>query len=201
MTPEAAAGQVRPAVFLSVVEGQTASLAQPFRDLLRPSAEGYIVSDLPLVGDAYSPRPLTRGVDRSVMVRGIIEEGVLADLEADLAFVDRVLERVDPGQRASHVIPVAALIGATYTAWRTRAEQAASPNWMSMNMSGGGRIVTHLSSPAQPRAALLPARVDGPDRRHRDTRGGEPGAPHGEMIRTGARMTPCYTTFWDHRPP
>jgi hypothetical protein len=377
MTPEAAAGQVRPAVFLSVAEGQKRSLAQPFRDLLRPSVEGYIVSDLPLVGDAYSPeekvdaylersqavvvfatadrdagrftrpniadeiararskphlrnricvlkqsgvtlpsntnpaynhldadnpepafvaaleqlrawgfhvevpevsadepvpapsrpagpqidvssiapaesakegleralalvpqvgntageaalvlvatatprtallrpseledpalaawlerealygdqpvlergegtatavnghslvarqsrawvaideegtvvvmRPLTRGVDRSVILRGIIEEEVLADLDADLAFVDRVLERVDPGRRASHVILVAALIGATYTAWRTRTEQAASPNSMSINMSGGDRIVVHLSSPAQARAAL-----------------------------------------------
>lgn len=105
-------------------------------------------------GTVVVMRPLTRGVDRSVILRGIIEEEVLADLEADLAFVNRVLEQVDPGQRATHVIPVAALIGATYTAWRTRAEQAASPNSMSINMSSGDRIVTHLSSPAQARAAL-----------------------------------------------
>ena len=105
-------------------------------------------------GTVVVMRPLIRGVDRSVILRGIIEEEVLADLEADLAFVDRVLERIDSGRHASHVVPVAALLGATYTAWRTRAEQAASPNSMSINISGGDRIVTHLSSPALPRGTL-----------------------------------------------
>lgn len=99
-------------------------------------------------------RPLTRGVDRSTMLRGIIEEEVLADLDADLAFVDRVLAHIDPDGRTSHVIPVVALVGAGYTAWRTRAEQAASPNAMTMNINGGDQIVTHLSPPAQPRSAL-----------------------------------------------
>jgi hypothetical protein len=99
-------------------------------------------------------RPLTRGADRSVVLRGIIEEDVLADLEADLAFADRIIAHIDPAGRTSHIIPVVALIGAGYTAWRTRAEQAASPNMMSMNMNSGDQIVTHLSSPAQPRSAL-----------------------------------------------
>jgi hypothetical protein len=99
-------------------------------------------------------RPLTRGADRSVILRGIIEEEVLADLAAGLAFVDRVLAHIDPEGRASHVIPVVALVGAGHTAWRTRAEQAASPNSMTMNMNSGDQIVTHLASPAQPRSAL-----------------------------------------------
>jgi hypothetical protein len=105
-------------------------------------------------------RPLTRGADRSVILRGIIEEEVLADLEADLAFVDSALDRVDPQGRATHVIPVLALIGATYTAWRTRAEQAASPNSMSMNIGGGDRIVIHLLPPAQPRSASSEQRAN-----------------------------------------
>lgn len=99
-------------------------------------------------------RALTRDTDRSVILRGIIEEEVLADLEADLAFVDRVLAHVDPEGRTSHVMPVVALVGAGYTAWRTRAEQAASPNSMTMNMSNGDQVVTHLSPAAQPRSAL-----------------------------------------------
>ena len=103
-------------------------------------------------------RPLTRGADRSAILRGIIEEEVLADLEADLAFVDRVLAHIDPGGRTSYVVPVVALVGAGYTAWRTRAEQAASPNSMTMNMNSGDQIVTHLSSPAQPRSALSDGR-------------------------------------------
>lgn len=120
--------------------------------LVARQSRGWVAMDEE--GTVVVMRPITRGVDRSVILRGIIEEEVLADLEADLALVDRVLERVDPGGRATHVIPVVALIGVTYTAWRTRAEQAASPNSMSINMSGGDRIVAHLSPPAQPRSAL-----------------------------------------------
>jgi hypothetical protein len=99
-------------------------------------------------------RSLARSTDRSIILRGIIEEEVLADLEADLAFVDRVLAHIDPEGRTSHVIPVVALVGAGYTAWRTRAEQAASPNSMTMNMSAGDHVVAHLSPPAQPRSAM-----------------------------------------------
>lgn len=105
-------------------------------------------------------RVLARDTDRSIMLRGIIEEEVLADLEADLAFVDRVLAHIDPEGRTSHVIPVVALVGAGYTAWRTRAEQAASPNSMTMNMSNGDQVVIHLSPPAQPRSALSNQRSD-----------------------------------------
>lgn len=105
-------------------------------------------------------RPLTRGVDRSITLRGIIEEEVLSDLEADLAFADRVLAHIDPQGHTSHIVPVVALIGAGYTAWRTRAEQAASPNSMTMNMSAGDQVVTHLSPPAQPRSALSNGRSD-----------------------------------------
>jgi hypothetical protein len=49
------AGQERSGVFLSVAEGQKVSLARPFRDLLRPAVEGYIVSDLPHRGETYTP--------------------------------------------------------------------------------------------------------------------------------------------------
>jgi hypothetical protein len=105
-------------------------------------------------------RPLTRAGDRSIILRGIIEEEVLADLDVDLGFVDRVLAHIDPEGRTSHVIPAAALVGAGYTAWRTRAEQAASPNSMTMNMNSGDPIVTHLSSPAQPRSALGDGRLN-----------------------------------------
>ena len=38
------------AVFLSVSERQKETLARPFRDLLYPTVEGYIMSDLPLTG-------------------------------------------------------------------------------------------------------------------------------------------------------
>lgn len=104
-------------------------------------------------GTVVVMRPVIRNGDRSIYLRGIIEEEVLADLEADVAFVASVLDRIDQSQRASHVVLTAALVGAASTAWRTRAEQAASPKSMTMNMSGGDRVVTHLPS-AQPRESL-----------------------------------------------
>ena len=105
-------------------------------------------------------RPLARGADRSVTLRGIIEEDLLADLEADLAFANHVLDHVDVEGHGTHIFPAVALLGATYTPWRTRAEQAASPNSMSINLSGGDRIVAHLSPPGQPRSALAGERAN-----------------------------------------
>jgi hypothetical protein len=109
-------------------------------------------------GAVVITRPLTRGTDRGVILRGLIEEEVLSDMEADIAFTDVVLAHVDPARRATNVVLVAALIGATYTAWRTRAQQAASPNSMSINVSGSDQILAHLSPAAQPRSTLVEQR-------------------------------------------
>jgi hypothetical protein len=109
-------------------------------------------------GAVVIARPVTRGTDRGVILRGIIEEEVLSDLEANVGFTDVVLAHLDAARRATHVVPVAALIGATYTAWRTRAEQAASPNSMSINMSGSDQILAHLSPAAQPRSTFIEQR-------------------------------------------
>lgn len=103
-------------------------------------------------------RQLKRDAVGSISFQGIIEEDVLVDLVADLAFVDRVLAHIDQAGRITHVVPVATLLGAGYSAWRTRAEQAASPGSMTLNIRGGDEIVTRLSSPAQPRSALSEGR-------------------------------------------
>jgi hypothetical protein len=109
-------------------------------------------------GAVVVARQLKREAERSISFQGIIEEDVLADLIADLAFVDRVLAHIDQARRISHVIPVAILLGAGYSAWRTRAEQAASPGSMTLNIRGGDEIVTRLSSPAQSRSVLTEGR-------------------------------------------
>jgi hypothetical protein len=103
-------------------------------------------------------RRLKREADRGISFQGIIEEDVLADLVADLAFVDRVLAHIDQAGRITHVVPVATLLGAGYSAWRTRAEQAASPTSMTLNIRGGDEILTRLSPSAQPRFALSEGR-------------------------------------------
>jgi hypothetical protein len=105
-------------------------------------------------GAVIVARPMTRGTDRGVILRGIIEEDVLSDLETDIAFADAVLAHIDPAGRATDVALVGAMLGATFTAWRTRAEQAASPNAMSINVSASEQILARLSPAAQPRASL-----------------------------------------------
>jgi hypothetical protein len=99
-------------------------------------------------------RPVIRNADSGNYMRGIIEEEVLSDLEADLAFVDSVLGHIDQDQRTRHVVVAAALVGATSTSWRTRAEAAASPHSMTINVTGGNGIVVHLPSPAHSRESL-----------------------------------------------
>jgi hypothetical protein len=109
-------------------------------------------------GAVVVARPMTRGTDRAVILRGIIEEDVVSDLETDIAFSQAVLARIDPTQRATHVVLVGAMLGATYTAWRTRAEQAASPSSMSINVNAGEQILAYLSPAAQPRSSLTTQR-------------------------------------------
>ncbi len=131
-------------------EGTTTGISG--NSLVARQSRGWVAIDEE--GTVVVTRPVIRTAERGMYLRGIVEEEVLDDLEADLTFVDRVLERIDAGRRASHVVLVAALLGASYTAWRTRAEQEASPTSMTMNMSGGDRIVSHLSAPAQTRDDL-----------------------------------------------
>jgi hypothetical protein len=99
-------------------------------------------------------RPLQRDAGGRFVLGGVIEEDVVADLQGDLAFADRVLARIDPAGGATHVVPVAALIAAGHSGWRTRAEQAANPTTMTMDINGGNQIVGRLSPPARPRPAL-----------------------------------------------
>lgn len=99
-------------------------------------------------------RPLHRRVDRGLGMSAVIEEQVRSDIEDALRFAAQLLTVVDSGGVVSHVAPVVALVGARYGAWRTAAEQAASPNSMAMNISGS-RPNAHLQPPALPVGALM----------------------------------------------
>jgi hypothetical protein len=91
---------------------------------------------------------------RQIGLWGVIEEDVIEALESELAFADHILRTVDPAEAMGHVLIVAALLGAGSSGWRTRAEQAANPTSMTMDITGGDRIVERFSPPARPRAAL-----------------------------------------------
>lgn len=99
-------------------------------------------------------RPLHREKTRDFGLRPVIEEDVSADIEQVLRFADVVLDRIDPTQRLTHLMPIVALLGSAYGAWRTRAEHAASPMSMTMNIGSTERPIASLSPPARPRQAF-----------------------------------------------
>ena len=104
-------------------------------------------------------RPLRRGPQPSGL-SAIIEDDVQADIEGVLRFVDGLLRVVDARGGLTHVVPVVTLLGARYGAWRTRAEHAASPNSMTMNVTAGEQVVARLTPPARLRDALRDAAGD-----------------------------------------
>ncbi len=99
-------------------------------------------------------RPLHRRADRGLGMSAVIEEQVRSDIEDALRFAAQLLTAVDASGIVSHVAPVVALIGGRYGAWRTAAEQAASPNSMTMNINGSRRPIAHLEPPALPMGIL-----------------------------------------------
>jgi hypothetical protein len=98
-------------------------------------------------------RPVRRAGDGLGLV-AVVEEDVRADIEEVIRFAAELLDRLDPNMRLQHAAPVVALIGANYGAWRTRADQAANPNSMPLNMSAAERPVAYLTPPAVSRAQL-----------------------------------------------
>jgi hypothetical protein len=82
----------------------------------------------------------------------VIEEMVEKQLATALAYASATTERIDPTQRLTHVAIAAYVSGAEYRAWRTRAQNMASPNSMQVDPTGGaGRQPVTI---VVPRAAL-----------------------------------------------
>ncbi len=81
----------------------------------------------------------------------LLEEDVHQQLAAALAYAAWLLERIDSTQKLTHLAVAAQITGGEYLAWRTQAENAASPNSISMGMGRTDRPAVHLS---KPRAAL-----------------------------------------------
>jgi hypothetical protein len=127
----------------SAMSGNSLIIKQT-RSWLALDAEGTVVVLWPLRRGAQ-PRGLS----------AVIEEDVRSDIEGALRFIDRLLGVIDARGGITHVAPVVALLAAGYGAWRTRAEQEASPNSMTMNITAGDEpAVARLSPPARLRAAL-----------------------------------------------
>jgi hypothetical protein len=110
-------------------------------------------------GTVVVVRPLQRG-RQPFGLSAIIEEDVRSDLEGVLRFIDGLYRVIDARGGLTYVAPVVTLLGASYGAWRTRAEQAASPDSMTMNITAGEQVAARLSPPARLRDALRDATED-----------------------------------------
>ena len=64
----------------------------------------------------------------------IIEEIVVRQLMAAIAYADWVFERIDPTQRLTHVAISTSIEAADFMGWRTQAEDDASPGSGQMRM-------------------------------------------------------------------
>ena len=84
----------------------------------------------------------------------LIEEDIKEQLALYLQFAAAVLDRIDAEGRLSHVVIAAALAGASYKAWRTRAEHAQSPNTVGSLGGSRGPSVVHLTRGVRRRAEI-----------------------------------------------
>ena len=72
-----------------------------------------------------------------------------------MRFVASLLDDVDSNRRLHTILPVAAILEARYTGWKTRREHESEPNRMTMSMSQSeSSPVAYLTPPSRPRAAL-----------------------------------------------
>lgn len=96
---------------------------------LRLDEQGGVAIGLPL------EREPSRSRGFGGVTLGIVEESVLRELTNAIAFADWVLDKIDPTQRVTHVALAARIEASDFMAWRTQAEQDASPNSGTMRMS------------------------------------------------------------------
>ncbi|MFL6136690.1 MAG: DUF4062 domain-containing protein [Frankiaceae bacterium] len=122
-------------------------------ELVQPQAQRLVrlneLGDILVAGPALPVEGWRPGIP------SIIEEDITETLVQALRFVARVLDHIDGVQRLSHVAPLAALTGANYVAWRTRAEHERSPNRAGINMGGTDNVRVELAPPVRRRPALV----------------------------------------------
>ena len=99
---------------------------------IRLTEQGSVAIRLPL----DEPPTGQRGFNPMAGMMVIVEEDVQQRLTTGLAYAAALIERVDPTQRLTRIAIAARIAGAQYRAWRTRAQNAASPNSVQIGHMG-----------------------------------------------------------------
>lgn len=84
----------------------------------------------------------------------IIQEDILEQITKALKFFEKVLHEIDPTERLSHVAIVAAINDADYHAWRTKSENEANPNSVTLGLGSSKEKIVHLSPPHRTRGVF-----------------------------------------------
>jgi hypothetical protein len=97
--------------------------------------------------------PVERGTG---MMGAMIEENIAAAIDRAISHASEILSGIDETQRLSRVVVAASLESGGMLAWRSRREDEASPNSMTMSssFSQSERTPVHFQPPDRPRAAL-----------------------------------------------
>jgi hypothetical protein len=112
----------------TAMEGSALSLRQEREGHVQLDEEGAVLIQLPVV------QPTRRGTSSYGGFPALIQENVQQRIGSALTYATWLLERVDPIQRLTHVAIAARIDAAEHMAWRTQAEQDASPTSGSMGM-------------------------------------------------------------------
>lgn len=130
----------------TAMEGSALTLRQEREGLVQLDEEGAVLMQLPAV------QATRRGAHSYGGFPALIQETVQQQIGSALTYATWLLERIDPTQRLTHIAIAARIDAAEHMAWRTQAEQDASPTSGSVAM-GFGRDKTPVQM-YQPRAAL-----------------------------------------------
>lgn len=95
--------------------------------------------------------PVPRAED---MMGGVIEEDIADLLRQAMRFAVSVLDKVDPTQKITHVVPVASIGDAQMLAWQTRAEAGRNRGSMSYGMGRDEPGPVRLTPALRTRSAL-----------------------------------------------
>ena len=128
------------------ISGDTATLAQ--------QETGAYVS-LSQAGNIVVAVPARDEGNWASGIPAIIVEHVEELISRALRFIGGVLDHVDQPRRISHVAIITAVLNSGSRPWRTREEQAQSPNFATMNYLSRDRLEASPTPPTKPRAALI----------------------------------------------
>lgn len=117
--------------------------------------QGGAAVSLSETGSFVVTQPAIELASSPMVVPVLVKEEIAGRISRALRLAGRVLDRVDPQHRISHIAVAAGLLNAGYLGWTTRQERNRNPSTATMNPFGQDRVQAELTPSNRVRAALL----------------------------------------------